>query len=108
MTRRSPPSKLTFLPSHIPTPPRGAPKYFLPTLPASLPTVTRPSLSVPLPLPQLYHQALDLEVMEHPYGEYKVAQEGTKPPWVRSRGIDLAEKELGRGLEKPRGVVLGR
>ncbi|KAK6909730.1 hypothetical protein L486_00623 [Kwoniella mangroviensis CBS 10435] len=108
MTRRSPPSKLTFLPSHIPTPPRGAPKYFLPTLPPSLPTVTRPSLSVPLPLPQPHHQALDPEFMEHPYRGYKVAEEGTKPPWVRSRGIDLAEKELGRGLERPRGVVLGR
>ncbi|WVW84154.1 hypothetical protein I302_106183 [Kwoniella bestiolae CBS 10118] len=116
MTRRSPPSRLTFLPSHIPTPPRGAPKFYLPTLPPSLPTITRPSLSSPhfhtLPynLTELeLGLGLGMEGMDHPYKGYKVAEEGTKPPWVRSRGIDLAEKEMKDwGLTKPREVVLGR
>ncbi|EIW70516.1 hypothetical protein M231_03431 [Tremella mesenterica] len=31
--RRSPPSHIHILPSHIPTPPRGAPKYYLPIPP---------------------------------------------------------------------------
>ncbi|ODO06399.1 hypothetical protein L198_01631 [Cryptococcus wingfieldii CBS 7118] len=49
MTRRSPPSHLTLLPTHIPTPPRGAPKFFLPHFPCSLPTTcSSPIPSVPL------------------------------------------------------------
>ncbi|WWC61974.1 uncharacterized protein I303_104560 [Kwoniella dejecticola CBS 10117] len=114
MTRRAPPSHLTFLPPHIPTPPRGAPKYFLPALPPSLPTITRASLYNPaaLPIRPSHTRSLSLESVghDHPYESYTAAQEGTKPPWVRSRGIDLAEKELGGswGLTKPREVVLGR
>ncbi|WVQ73940.1 hypothetical protein IAR50_003521 [Cryptococcus sp. DSM 104548] len=82
MTRRSPPSHLILLPTHIPTPPRGAPKFHLPLFPCSLPTTHTPP-----PPPELMSEKQGDE-------RNKVA------PWVRSRGFDQAGREMGVDLKR--------
>ncbi|WWC69987.1 uncharacterized protein I206_103931 [Kwoniella pini CBS 10737] len=110
MTRRSPPSHLIFLPPHIPTPVRGALKYTLPSHPPPLPTFSRVTSCNAHSCGDSQKGTSNINSGAHPYECYISAQEGSKPPWVRSRGIDLAEKELGDnwGLSKPKEVVLYR
>ncbi|OCF32934.1 hypothetical protein I316_05271 [Kwoniella heveanensis BCC8398] len=128
MTRRSPPSQLSLLPPHLPTPPRGAPKFSLPSLPQAVPTTThrrRRSVSsvssldeILLPvsmskIPLNTHQPQSQSsIVQSRYAEgtevYRPAEEGSKPPWVRSRGFDVADAELGwgKGVKLPKGVMV--
>ncbi|WVF71372.1 hypothetical protein IAT40_006176 [Kwoniella sp. CBS 6097] len=144
MTRRSPPTHLSLLPPHLPTPPRGAPKFSLPCLPRSLPTIThcrhRSVSSVssvssmaniaslddinPInPVPtvprfttlgrRVSHARSESQPQSHSQQAtvtelYKPAEEGAKPPWVRSRGFDVADAELGwaKAVKAPKGVMV--
>ncbi|WVQ99502.1 hypothetical protein IAU59_006637 [Kwoniella sp. CBS 9459] len=150
MTRRSPPSHLNLLPSHLPTPPRGAPKFSLPSLPQGLPTITHrrcrsvssvsslheilsSPVTITFPIPSIDGDAarhvehsyintitntntnrnlntnLSTDVKSMPEREaYRPAEEGTKPPWVRSRGFDVADAELGwgKGVKVPQGAMV--
>ncbi|KAI9639328.1 uncharacterized protein MKK02DRAFT_39627 [Dioszegia hungarica] len=114
MRRRSPPSPITLLPAHIPTPPRGAPKYHLPVMPRLIPLIDTVG-------PRLRIHAFTTAPSSLPVGGKSeparmgcttvivpAPERGTTPRSVRGRDYQMSNDGAGREFGKTGGVVRAR